>query len=570
MGFESLSNRYTFKFNDFPERWLPLISLYDPDLPLFPIYYFHVLSPTVTGRPGETDRVFGYVEKINIFADNRVDVTVVLNKNLQNNRNTEYIEIVESEIRERFGLNNPVKREDLQGVFAGKLPAQRTLTETTSANLPEDVLNYLWDVTVSNSYGGQLPFGRLWDPVFGLVRWVASWNSPSGRKSELIQTHYFLSRFGVRINTGDGYPKIDFFLLPTYEELRDSSNPLTWFPEFSKLVNVTKAIHDNYCEDIDVREMKFSKFNAPFKKASAKKGENGWTAEKLKTILMGNVIPTGDQKAAIECFNAFDKGPQRPLILLMMLGDLRNDRWNPEELDSDMCGRIYQMSKSQEITMQSPKVIALYSQQCFGNADTFPIDTWMDTLLRWPLAVWPKKGSKHQYITFFKTTRNLGKVERLLWVVCQAKKVHSSVCGDILWCIKYGSQDADQNALNGDQETEGNNTSKKKPRGANPLACKICKQDLRDICPAYNGIKDRKIGFNVPQQNGIDFVITTSEGNNSAINQKITRCIGFSVHENIVDEYSLDDNPSSFSYGYPHTGRHSGEKITVEEFINLY
>lgn len=554
MRFESLSNRYTFDFDDFPERWLPLISLYDPDLPLFPIYYFHVLSPTVTGIPGEADRVFGYVEKINVLDDGiGTKVTIVLNKDLHNRRNSGYIDIVKSEIRERFGLNNPVKRGDLQGVFTGNPRTQRTLTEATSANLPEAVLNYLWDVTVSNSYGGQLPFGRLWDPVFGLVRWVASWNPPGGRKSELIQTHYFLSRFGVRINTGDNYPKIDFFLLPTYEEMRDRSNPLTWFPEFSKLINVAKVIHDNYCEDSNIGEMKFSKFNAPYKISNARRGENRWTAEKMKKVLTGDAIPTGDQKAAIECFNAFDKGPQRPLIFLMMLGDLRNNRWNPEELDSNMCGLLYQMSEDGKITMQSPKVIALYAQQCFGNANTFPIDTWMDTLLRWPLAVWPKKGPRNQQpVKLLEATKNLGKVERLLWVVSQAKKVHSSVCGDILWCIKYGSQDA------------------KKSRGANPLACKICEQSLRNICPAYSAIKGRTIGFNMSQRNGIDFVIATSGGNNQTPGQKITRCSGFSIYEDIVDEYSLDDKPSAFPHGYPRTGRHNGGNIAVEEFINLY
>jgi hypothetical protein len=48
MAFESLAYRYTFEIVSFPERWLPLIHLYDPDLPLFPIYYYHVLNESFT------------------------------------------------------------------------------------------------------------------------------------------------------------------------------------------------------------------------------------------------------------------------------------------------------------------------------------------------------------------------------------------------------------------------------------------------------------------------------------------------------------------------------------------
>lgn len=67
MPFESLSFRHTFHFADIPHRWLPLISLYDPDLPLFPIYYFHLLRNNLTpgARPLITDRAFGYVEHLN-------------------------------------------------------------------------------------------------------------------------------------------------------------------------------------------------------------------------------------------------------------------------------------------------------------------------------------------------------------------------------------------------------------------------------------------------------------------------------------------------------------------------
>ena len=68
MPFEALSEKHEFLIPDFPEEWLPLVYLYDPDLPLFPIYYFHVLDPELAPghRPSERDRAFGYVHHVNL------------------------------------------------------------------------------------------------------------------------------------------------------------------------------------------------------------------------------------------------------------------------------------------------------------------------------------------------------------------------------------------------------------------------------------------------------------------------------------------------------------------------
>src|SRR5207253_1944132 len=116
MPFESLSARGEIEIPDFPSEWLPLTSLYDPDLPLLP---------------------------------------------------------------------------DLQGSLTGPLaPANQVVEE-------------LWHQVIAPAFGNALPFGKCWDGVFGLVRFIASWNSDGGRKGELIQTHYFAAAFGVRIATGN-------------------------------------------------------------------------------------------------------------------------------------------------------------------------------------------------------------------------------------------------------------------------------------------------------------------------------------------------------------------------------
>ena len=66
MSFESLSETYSITIDGFPQEWMPLTYLYDPDLPLFPIQYFHLLDPELPSgqRPNERERLFGFMAKI--------------------------------------------------------------------------------------------------------------------------------------------------------------------------------------------------------------------------------------------------------------------------------------------------------------------------------------------------------------------------------------------------------------------------------------------------------------------------------------------------------------------------
>ena len=101
MPFESLSFRHRFQLTDFPERWLPLIHLYDADLPLFPIYYFHSTSKQLAEgrRPNYTDRVYGYVEKINSLGNRIVEIFLITNKDLSLELNVEYKNLAEMKLR---------------------------------------------------------------------------------------------------------------------------------------------------------------------------------------------------------------------------------------------------------------------------------------------------------------------------------------------------------------------------------------------------------------------------------------------------------------------------------------
>lgn len=527
MPFESLSYRHVIPLPDLPPRWLSLTYLYDADLPLFPICYFHTHPDALPAgqRPAQADRAFGYVESLNSSAQGEISATVVLNKNLTHGAQMQPTKVaVEDAVRHRLGLADAVTQADVTDVFDPP-------NDAANAVLPE-----IWARVVLDAYGNKLPFGRLWDEVMGLARYVASFHSQSGRKGELIQTHYFASKFGERIQAGAGIPQVDFFLLPSWRELSDPANPLTYFPAFKRLLDAALAFQQAYCSLHTVEGIDLSRFNNP--------GGRRLTGDKFNDL--ARQLGHAHIAPLVECFNAFGKGAPRTVVFLMLLADLRAGRLLPSALTPAQCGAMYDRLGN---SYQSPKVVQILAQQCFGNRAAMPIDTWVETFLQWPLMVMPVQRAPGMYRQLFVGARNLGKVERLIWVAAQSRKVHSSACNDALWCLKKGSGDT-------------------LARGANPLACNVCYEPIRSLCPAYGAIRQSLVCFNRPRQAGEQFEVSTTSGDNATPNQGFIVCRGSSIYGEIVDEFSPQDMPNGFGM-FPAPG-HAGVPITVERFEQVY
>lgn len=523
MSFENLSYRYIHFIKGYPEQWLPFIHLYDADLPLFPLQYFHILPHNLPAEriPNATDRAFGYIERIHLTASG-LEVTLICNKNLADPQNSSFAYQVKSEVEERLGISNPVVPADINNAFRPPY------------NFVNNVLVQIWQRVVSNALGNCLPFGRFFDPIFGLARLIASWYSPGGRKSEWIQTHYFYSRFGEKITVASNLPKMDFYLLPTFTEVTDPNNTLNLFPKFKALMDAAQVFHRMFCRIVNIGGgLIFSKFYPPFT------GQLN-TSKVIKCI---SSVGQNYSDPLIECFNAFDKGPMRTVMFLQMLNDIRAKRLMPQQLSSNHFGLIYSSGLSG--FYQTPKVIALYAQQCFGNIFALPIDTWIETFMKWPLMIYPYQGRNLQGI--FASANNLGKVERLLWISAQARKVHSSLCNDALWCTKYASTG--------------------KPRGANPFACNACLNSIRNSCPAYARIAKETVSFN--GTSGFShFVIWTDQKNNLAPNQRFILCKGQTHYGTIHDDFTPIDAPFKFA-PFPQQG-HQGQDLTVDQFVTIY
>jgi hypothetical protein len=201
---------------------------------------------------------------------------------------------VRAEIAHRLGLADPVTLNDIVSVFQLVSPFAPTV----------QVLTEIWHRVVGSGYGNQLPFGKFWDPIWGLARAYASYRSDTGRKGELIQTHYFAMRFGEEVASAAGLPFVEFRLLPTWQELTNYGNPLNLFPKFQALVNASLSL----CELPSFAPFDLSQWSYTGLVA----GIGGRNLN--KHAFMTNFVQAigGQHRASlVECFNAFNKGPNK-------------------------------------------------------------------------------------------------------------------------------------------------------------------------------------------------------------------------------------------------------------------
>lgn len=531
MSFEALAHFYDFQISDLPPEWLPLTYLYDPDLPLLPILYFHELDPSLSEgqRAGERDRVFGFVHSIGYNRSTGiVTVSLAVSKDLSLNTNVRFVSVVEGAARSRLGLDNPVRLQDINGAFSNNLAKANNL------------LLELWQQIVVSSFGGKLPFGRCWDPIFGLARFIASWNSDGGRKGELIQLHAYLAAFGERIQVGGGI-HADFYLLPTWKEFRETSNPLALFRKFSALIAATQFFATSFTNVISLGTFSYSQFTLTRLRSAT--GQNFSRLDTTALISLMNLAPDRSviKTALYDNYSAFNRGPGRSILSLLMHYDLRHGNWDPSGLTQQDCVSQYTGLSS---SYQSPKVMQLYAQQCFGALPVLPIDNWIETFVKGPLALSGPKKSFHASV--FGSSPIWGKVERLIWMAAQARKVHSSVAENILWCIRYGGPD-------------------KQMRFANPFSCKVCDQHIRAVCPAYKSIAALPVTFNQGGTPNNGFDIRTSANSNHSVGQTFVACQGSSSY----DEYTPKDRPMSFS-AFPSPMHHGTASMTVTQFLATY
>lgn len=426
------------KINKVPYAWLPSIQLFDPYLVNYPIIYIHTLK---NGK-----RIYGFPVNISILPDDdeedKCTLVFLFLSNMDLNNHADIKDVVKNELENRIGISDYVDLDLILNSCRGNVHLKKIFKE-------------LWERNIKRYCGDCVPFGKFFEGFYSIVRFSAAFNPSSGRKSEMQMVYDFISNYGERVKIEGRWSFVQFFLLPTYQDIK--SEALKDFPIFRRLYNSSlKAYNLIFTEKIS-----FENFEIKVIGDSLDMFKSGKKYREATTEMVSNAsINTDDKKILDFLLDAFNRYPPRARIFISFLGNLKsgNDytRWNKKAF-------IYYHDK--EPKGFSMKVAGCFLQQGFGNADVTPIDLWVEAFYTNVLDI----KSKQDFLNSFD---NIGKIERVIWLLSQTRKTNNVMVFDQMWCIKYG---VPYNVL----------------RGPNPLSCYECK--IKDFCPSFHDILSKRI-----------------------------------------------------------------------------
>ncbi|MFC2143062.1 hypothetical protein ACFLQN_01540 [Candidatus Aenigmatarchaeota archaeon] len=423
------------EIDDMPIQWASRIELFYPDLPQFPIIYVH----KVVGR----ERIYGFPVSFSITCKKNKTCSVKLkflsNKNLEKNKNLK--NTIKEELEHRIGTKNKIGLDDIIAACKGEKKYEKFFA-------------YLWKY-VSKIYGNVIPYGKLYEEIFSIVRFVSAWQPKTGRQSEMRMLYNFLSIFGEKIVVKGDWDYLEFFLLPTYSDMLGKN--FKPFPTFNKLfVAMEKIWKSQFTQSVTIgdKSMSFMK--------------KGWPSNKEEFIntVCSELINAGkitkeDGHNIERLIDAFNRHPWRASFFISSIMNAYVFDYNI--WDKKFFIKFYSNKKGRGV---SPKAIACFLQQGFLKDEFIPIDTWVESFHVYALGIATKDE-------FFKKFSKMGKLERVIWLSSQANKTNITTFFNTLWCTRFGVRGI------------------KKLREANPISCYEC--ELKDTCPGYLEIKDKLV-----------------------------------------------------------------------------
>ena len=470
-----LNFKHQIIIEDVPLQWMTRLELFTPDLEQFPLMYIHKLinkenNLAIIGNynPENKQRIFGFVLSANwgdIKQNGLCDIEINFLCNIPQNYSINYDNLIKDEISHRIGFADKVSRDNLEEIC-----------ENSPQVLP--LLQKIWDDKISIVYGDYIPHGRLFEEVYGIVRFSASGNAPKlGKISEFRMLYWYMKDIGERITFGQNLNQfnfLEFYLLPTYEELVNTS--FIFFTNFSEYFNATNSFWSS--EYISTFQINTNTFNfAPAYTETDK--YLPISADDFENRFPNILTP-----------NEYDKISNLRQIFNRMPGRLYGYIWNiMTPTTVDFYNAFAQRDSFKEFFRDysskkglSTKVIACFLQQSFG-LEAFPIDTWVKTFIYYPLGMDTLdngKGevSKDTQDNLYSNFNKLDKLEKLIWASSMGNKTNKTEFVDILWCQRYGTDEGGGGSC----------------RGANPLSCANC--SLRNECISYQNIKNTNIIIN--------------------------------------------------------------------------
>ncbi len=470
-----LNYSHTVIINDVPLQWMTRLELFTPDLEQFPLMYIHKLidkdnNLAIIGNYNQLDkqRILGFVLSANwgnIKQNGLCDVEINFLCNIPQNYSVNYDNLIKNEISNRIGFSDKVSRDNLEEIC-----------ENSPQVLP--LLQKIWDDKISVVYGDYIPHGRLFEEVYGIVRFSASGNAPKlGKISEFRMLYWYMKDIGERVTFGQNLNQfnfLEFYLLPTYEELLNTN--FVFFNNFNEYFTATNSFWNS--EYISSFQINTNTFNF----APANTQTNKYlpiSADDFESKFPNILTP-----------NEYDKISNLRQIFNRMPGRLYGYIWNimtPTTVDfynafaqRDTFKEFYRDYSSKKGL--STKVIACFLQQAFG-LEAFPIDTWVKTFIYYPLGMDTLDNGKGEVSrdtqnNLYSNFNRLDKLEKLIWASSMGNKTNKTEFVDILWCQRYGTDEGGGGSC----------------RGANPLSCANC--SLRNECISYQNIKNTNIIIN--------------------------------------------------------------------------
>ncbi|MBA7493507.1 hypothetical protein ES702_04066 [subsurface metagenome] len=428
---EPIKFESVIKINDIPIQWIPIFEFYYPDLPQFPIMYIHTLKNGV--------RIYGcpVSSSFNIKDDKTCDVGIVFLSNVDLESNSELMHHITQELKERLGITNKVGLEDI----------------LECCNVHEEYKIFFTDLweRVSRVYGDHIPYGKFYDEIYSIVRFVSAWWPRTGRQSEMRMLYNFLSIFGERIPFEGKWDYLDLFLLPSYKDVTNRN--FVDFPKFNTLFNVMKKIWKIFfVNEKEICEIKIKSM----KKAWPVKKDD-FIQKVSYPLFEDGKIDIHERESVERLVDAFNRHSWRAAYFIWSIMTVfEKDYYS---WDRDFFVNFYVSKAGVGV---SEKAVACFLQQGFGKEEITPIDTWVESFYKGALGI----ESEEEYLGKF---RKLGKLERAIWHSCQAKKTNIKTFFDVLWCTRFGDT--------------GNNEL----RGANPISCYEC--SLIENCIGYQKIR---------------------------------------------------------------------------------
>ena len=418
----SLKYETEITVSNIPIQWIPKIELYYPDLPQFPIMYLHSFL--------NQQRVLGIPVSVSykISGTSCIASFIVLTNVAPS---PQIVAHLNNEIKERIGLSQAITEANLISFCNNNVQYMQFFKE-------------LWKY-IEASYGSRIPYGRFYEEIYSIVRFVSAWTPKTGRQSEMRMLYNFMSAFGELAELPRAWAHLECYYIPSLSDIRN--NTLSEFPKFQRMLQaIEKTFKNQYTNQTVISGHTFNVLPSAWPK-----NKDDFINSVTLPLRKQNVLSDDERRDVETLVDAFNRHSWRAAYFISALITAKQDDYY--QWDKPFFVELY--SRGNELKGYSEKVMACFLQQGFIKDEFIPIDTWIETFYQFSLGINTRED-------FYNSFDHLGKIERVIWLASQANKTNMKNFYDILWCQRFG--------------TIGN----KVLRGINPIACSEC--SLKSAC----------------------------------------------------------------------------------------